>query len=166
MAERAIEPHIPVWDVEPKPGRLPNAAFEYDPERDRLICPEGKTLKTTGRINEEHCKTYIASIPSCRGCPLKETCCPGRDMRTIRRSIYEDARAYTRSIAGTPSYEKSLDERKKVEMSFAQLKRTLGITRMRLRGLANAADEMMLGAIALNLRKLAKYAWRPVRLPI
>jgi len=46
-------------------------------------------------------------------------------------------------------------------MSFAQLKRTLKITRLRLRGLMNAADELMLGAIALNLRKLAKLAWSP-----
>jgi len=46
-------------------------------------------------------------------------------------------------------------------MSFAQLKRTLNITRLRLRGLMNAADELMLGAIALNLRKLAKMGWKP-----
>ena len=46
-------------------------------------------------------------------------------------------------------------------MSFAQLKRTLKLTCLRLRGLKNAADELMLGAIALNLRKLALKVWRP-----
>jgi len=55
----------------------------------------------------------------------------------------------------------SQDDRKKVEMSFAQLKRTLKLTRLRLRGHKNAADELMLGAIALNLRKLALKVWKP-----
>ena len=43
----------------------------------------------------------------------------------------------------------------------ADANRQRGLTRLRLRGLKNAADELMLGAIALNLRKLAHHRWKP-----
>jgi hypothetical protein len=50
----------------------------------------------------------------------------------------------------------ALLERKKVEMLFAHLKRILRLNRLRLRGPSGAKDELLLAAIAQNLRKLAK----------
>ncbi len=162
LEQRAIEPHIPVWDkAVTKPGRLPITDFKWEPEADRYVCPKGKFLTSNGNISKENTRTYLTRVADCRECPLKMECCPHKPHRIIKRSIYEEARAYARSLADTPSYLQSRDDRKKVEMSFAQLKRTLNITRLRLRGLMNAADELMLGAIALNLRKLAKMGWKP-----
>ena len=43
-----------------------------------------------------------------------------------------------------------------VEMLFAHLKRNLGFTRLRLRGLRGAEDEFLLAATAQNLKRLAK----------
>lgn len=64
----------------------------------------------------------------------------------------------TRSDAfrGTLEYLRSRRERKKVEMLFAHLKRILKLSRLRLRGPSGARDEFLLGAIAQNLRKMAK----------
>jgi hypothetical protein len=45
---------------------------------------------------------------------------------------------------------------KEVAMLFAHLKRSLGFTRLRLRGLRGAADELLLAATAQNLKHLAK----------
>jgi len=45
--------------------------------------------------------------------------------------------------------------RKKVEMLFTQLKRILGLGRLRLRGPCGANDEFLLAATAQNLRTLA-----------
>jgi len=162
VQHRAIEPHIPVWDkTATKPGRLSVSDFEWDAEADHYVCPEGKFLTSNGNISTEETRAYVTRTADCRNCPLKMACSPHKPYQIIKRSIYEEARAYARSLADTPSYLQSRDDRKKVEMSFAQLKRTLKITRLRLRGLMNAADELMLGAIALNLRKLAKLAWKP-----
>ncbi|KUJ77296.1 hypothetical protein AVO44_18135 [Ruegeria profundi] len=46
--------------------------------------------------------------------------------------------------------------RKKVEMLFVQLKRILGVGRLRLRGLCGASDEFVLTTTAQNLRILTK----------
>jgi len=54
-----------------------------------------------------------------------------------------------------------LDERKKVEMSFAHMKQHLGFSKLRFRGLKSANDEFLLVAIAQNLKKLAMYCGPP-----
>jgi len=48
-----------------------------------------------------------------------------------------------------------------VEMLFAHLKRILKLGRLRLRGPRSAQDEFTLGAIAQNLRRLAKMKAQP-----
>ena len=61
-------------------------------------------------------------------------------------------------LRGTPEYEQSKRDRKKVEMAFAHLKRILGVRRLRLRGPTGARDEFLLAATVQNLRKLTRYA--------
>lgn len=68
----------------------------------------------------------------------------------------ENARQIARDLAYTESFEISRRKRKKVEMLFAHLKRNLGFTRLRLRGLRGASDEFILAATAQNLKRLAK----------
>ena len=62
-----------------------------------------------------------------------------------------------RALAKTPAFRRSRDERKKVEMAFAHMKRIFKLDRFRLRGLNGARDEILLTATAQNLRKLVKY---------
>ncbi len=62
---------------------------------------------------------------------------------------------------GTPAFEQSRRDRKKVEMAFAHLKRIFGLGRLRLRGPRGAQDEFLLAATAQNLMKLARKIARP-----
>jgi hypothetical protein len=98
---------------------------------------------------------------ACSGCPLKPRCCPKIPARKVRRSIHDDARDYARMIGQTKAYEQSVRDRKKVEITFAHMKRIIGLQRFRLRGMTGARDELLLAATAVNLRKLAKTIWRP-----
>ncbi len=104
---------------------------------------------------------YRASKFDCDDCPLKPRCCPNTPARKIARSVHEDARDYARMIGQTKAFEQSTKDRKKVEITFAHMKRIIGLRRFRLRGMTGADDELLLAATALNLRKLAKMIWRP-----
>lgn len=158
VEDQQIAPHIPVWDKIGTPSkRISREEFAWNAAAEHYVCPEGKPLVARGKVMSDNTRNYLASATDCRTCPLKVRCCPGSPQRTVRRSIFERARDVARSLAKSPAYARSQDDRKKVEMSFAQLRRTLGIRRLRLRGLRNAADELMLGAIALNLRKMANH---------
>ena len=167
LVGRGIEPHIPVWDKAKRDdGSLSREDFAFDPERDRYVCPQGKTLKTTGRVHDGKTLLYRASKSDCDACPLKPRCCPTTPSRKVPRDVNEAARDYTRSLMGTEAYLRSGRERKGIETLFGDLKRNLGLTRLRLRGLTGARDEFLLAATVQNLKRLAKLAAIPPPIPI
>jgi len=167
LEERDIEPHIPVWDKAKRDdGILSREDFSYDPDRDLYVCPQGKTLKTTGRRHGGKTLLYRSSKLDCDCCPLKPRCCPTTPSRKIPRDVNEEARDHARSLIGTAAYLRSRRERKKIETLFGDLKRNLALTRLRLRGLTGARDEFLLAATVQNLRRLAKLAAIPPPTPI
>jgi transposase len=162
LLDRAIAPHIPVWErYPPADGMFSRSDFAYDAERDVYICPNGRLLKTTGTIHDGRVRNYLSHPGECRVCTFKERCTRA-PFKKIARDINEDARDYARSLKGTPEFERSSNERKKVEMRFAHLKIHHAFERMRLRGLTGARDEFHLGAIVQNLKTLANHMWRPI----
>jgi transposase len=157
-----ITPHIPVWDKSDREdGTFSRSDFMFDRERNVYVCPADKLLKTTGNVGGDHMVRYRALKRECSACPLKPQCCPNTPSRDVKRDVNEDARDHARSFVGTPEFDRSRDERKKVEMRFAHLKTHHRFERMRLRGLSGARDEFHLAAIVQNLKTLAKHIWRP-----
>ncbi len=72
LVDRGIEPHIPVWDkAKREDGSLSREDFSYDKERDVYICPQGKPLKTTGRLHGGKTRLYRSSKLDCDACPVK-----------------------------------------------------------------------------------------------
>ena len=165
--ERAIEPHIPVFDKSARDdGTFSREDFAYNQEADIYVCPAGKVLTSTGTlVNDGATLLYRASKRDCDACELKPRCCPKMPARKVPRSIYENARDVARGIAKTETYVTSRRERKKIEMLFAHLKRILRLDRLRLRGPSGAQDEFLLAATVQNLRKLAKLIPMPAPMP-
>jgi IS5 family transposase len=162
LVRQRIAPHIPVWDMSRREdGTLAREAFAYDRKGDVYICRQGKLLTTTGKVHDGKTILYRASKLDCDPCLLKPTCCPNTPCRKIPRDLHEAARDRARSLAGTEPFLRSRQQRKKVEMLFAHLKRNLRFERLRLRGLSGAHDEFLLAATVQNLRKLAKLVGEP-----
>ena len=160
---KGIAPHIPVWErYQRTDGMFPRTDFAYDAERDVYICPNDRILRTSGTIHDGRVRNYLSQPGDCKACELKARCTRA-PFRKIARDINEEARDYARSLKGTPEFEQSSDQRKKVEMRFAHLKVQHRFERMRLRGLTGARDEFILAAIAQNLKTLANQTWRPPR---
>ena len=173
VEDKAIEPHVPVWDMSVrKDGTFSRSEFHWDEQADEYRCPGGKLLQPRRRprkgprsvITKENTIIYSASKFDCDPCPMKARCCPNTSRRKIARSVHEAARDVARQIAKTSKYRQSRKDRKKVEMLFAHLKRILKLDRLRLRGLSGARDEFLLAATAQNLRRMAK--WRAQGPPI
>lgn len=163
VEERHIAPHIPVIDKSARrDGTFAREDFHYNHESDTYTCPAGRTLATSGTlVNDGATLLYRGSTLDCGTCQFKARCCPKTPARKIPRSLHEGARDLARSLAGTPAFEQSRRERKRVEMLFAHLKRILKMGRLRLRGPCGAQDEFTLAAIAQNLRRLAKLVAQP-----
>jgi transposase len=169
-----IEPHTPVWErVERQDGCFTRCEFPWEAEADRYICPAGKPLlryrrrfsKPRTGIPKDDILRYRATKRDCEGCEYKPRCCPKTPSRKVVRSVYESSRDVARAITETDAYHQSCNERKKVEMLFAHLKRILKLDRLRLRGMSGARDEFLLAATAQNLRRMAKLLSRAPPLP-
>lgn len=161
LLDRNITPHIPVWErYERTDGMFSRSDFNYDRARDVYICPNGRPLRTSGTVHDGRVRNYLSQPGDCRACKLKERCTRA-PFRKIARDINEEARDHARSLKSTPEFERSSDERKKVEMRFAHLKTHHRFERMRLRGLTGARDEFHLAAIVQNLKTLANHPYRP-----
>ncbi len=167
LVGRGINPHIPVWDKGKRDdGTFSRDDFTFDNEADVYICPDGKTLRTTGKLHDGKTLRYRASKFDCQHCPMKQRCCPKMPSRHVSRDINEAARDYTRSLMETVTYGRSRNRCKKIERLFGEAKHNLAMTRLRLRGLSGAKDEFLLTATVQNLRRLAKHAARPPPRPM
>ncbi len=164
--EKAIEPHVPVWDkTQRQDETLSSSDFHWNEQANEYRCPQGHALRSQWRafkklrthVTKADTIIYRASQADCATCPLKARCCPNTPMRKIARSVHESARDVARNVAKTDGYMQSRKDRKKVEMLFAHLKRILKLDRLRLRGPSGARDEFLLAAIAQNLRRMAKW---------
>lgn len=162
LVDRQIAPHIPVWDKSARSdGTFSRSDFVFDRLRNVYICPAGKLLHTTGTVIDDSTLRYRASKRDCDLCAFKMQCCPNTPARQIPRDLDEDARDVARALAKTEAFERSRQERKKVEMRFAHMKRIFRLDRLRLRGLSGVKDEVLLTATAQNLRRLVKFLYRP-----
>jgi len=160
--EKQIAPHIPLFDKSKREdGTSSRADFKWDSDRNLFVCPQGKMLKSTGKVHDGRTRLCRASKLDCDLCSLKPRWCPNTPSRKIPRDINEDAPDAARALYDTPTFDQSRRERKKVEMLLAHLKRILKLGRLRLRGPYGAQDEFLLAATAQNLRKLAKLRSEP-----
>ena len=164
--EKAIEPHVPVWDkTQRQDDTLSSSDFQWDERADEYRCPQGHALRSQWRafknprthVTKADTIIYRSSQSDCATCPMKARCCPNTPMRKIARSVHESARDVARAISKTSLYSQSRKDRKKVEVLFAHLKRILRLDRLRLRGRSGAQDEFLLAATAQNLRRMAKW---------
>jgi transposase len=163
--EKQIEPHVPVWTRDQREDdTISNGDFQWNEQRNEYRCPQGYALRSDWRvftnprthITKADTIIYKSRQSECAICPMKSRCCPNTPYRKITRSIYEPARDVARAVAKTRRYKQSRNDRKKVEVLFAHLKRILKLDRLRLRGPSGAHDEFLLAATAQNLRRMAK----------
>ena len=73
-----------------------------------------RSATTTGRVLSDNTLHYLASTRDCSPCPLKRRCCPNTPSRKIPRDINEDAHDVARAVHGTPAFDQSRRDRKRV----------------------------------------------------
>jgi hypothetical protein len=114
--EKAIEPHVPVWDKTQRHDEtLSSSDFQWDEQADEYRCPQGHVLRNQWRafknprthVTKADTVIYRSSQSDCATCRIKARCCPNTPIRKIARSVYESARDVTRGIGKTGAYKQS-----------------------------------------------------------
>jgi transposase len=144
----------------PKRGAYDSAKFEYDGERDEVICPQGKRLKFEGRKNKGPQRSAVRSYrcPHYAQCPVRALCSRRRDGRRIEVSPQRAAVMRQREKRRDPAQQALLRQRKAiVEPVFATIKQAMGFRRWTVRGLENVRTQWALLCAAFNLKKMYKH---------
>ena len=72
MKEKKITPHIPVWDKSKRDdGTFSRSDFNWDKRRGLYVCPNGKTLRTSGTVTATGHPLYRASKLRLRRLPAE-----------------------------------------------------------------------------------------------
>ena len=87
-------------------GTFSRSDFTFDKEKNEYRCPNGKVLRTTGRVHDGRTILYRASKLDCDRCPLKARCCPNVPARKVPRDVNEEARDVARALMETPEFER------------------------------------------------------------
>lgn len=134
--------------------------FTYEPEHDRWRCSQGKyaTMRTIRYQKNHPEKHYLTKRSDCKGCPLASKCIGRSHEKRLRITIYKEYydRALERSKTRKAKYYKTLRQ-STVEPVFGTLINHLGMRKINTRGIESANKNMLMAAMAYNLKKVLRY---------
>jgi hypothetical protein len=137
--------------------------FQYLPERQKVICPQGQELIFARKMRQ---KGQIVQIYRCDigDCPVRSACTKDQRARKLVE-IWPHTPAVQRMRARIkePGAAAQLRKRREiVERIFGQIKQHEGFRRWTVRGLEGVNAQWALICCAINLRALCR-SWRPNR---
>jgi transposase len=134
--------------------------FTYEPEHDRWRCSQGKyaTMRKIRYQKNHPEKHYLTKRSDCKGCPLASKCIGRSQEKRIRITLYKEYydRALIRSKTRKAKYYKTLRQ-STVEPVFGTLINHLGMRKINTRGIEGANKNMLMAALAYNLKKYMKH---------
>lgn len=135
------------------------AKFNYNIQTDSYTCPQGETLKTTGRWHKKSSRLESSNYqfkkyrtPTCKECPVKSLCTSRKGGREIDRSEYADA-----VEENNQRYQENQQlYRKRQEINehiFGTIKRQWGYNHTNLTGLEKVNGEHSLIMLVYNIKR-------------
>jgi transposase len=139
--------------------------FTYQKEGDYWLCPQGKkvTYRKTKYEKDTKKNYYYTKRCDCKGCPIKATCIGNSFEKRIGITYYKDQ--YNRAIARVNSKKGRFMKARRqstVEPVFGTLINHLGMRKMNTIGIRQANKNMLMAAVAYNLKKYLKFDWKMV----
>ena len=134
--------------------------FQWLPEEDCYLCPNGKrlTYRGTWMAAGVPLRNYGALMEDCGQCPYKTRCSTKKSQgKLIARKPCQEFREAGLERKGSGSYNRALRRRSVVcEGNFGLQKRCHNLRFTRKRGIENVLEQCLLSATALNLKRLVK----------
>ena len=158
-----IKAAIPTKNRSKRAKRIPASRFKYDAKYDHVVCPKGRKLRRSKRRDEGW--VYSTKADDCRGCQLRSRCQYG--YKTVRTIYISDGHAaHLRARRMKDRWKKEYGEiytrhRWMVEGRISEVKNRHGLDRARGRGIDNMNIQLLLAAMAVNLKRLASSLFMP-----
>jgi transcription elongation factor Elf1 len=134
--------------------------YVYDEYFDCVLCPENQVLPYS-TTNRDGYKEFKSDPSVCVNCPSKQKCTmSSNNQKVVVKHIWADyieaAEDFRHSPAGYSAYKM---RGQTIERVFADAKEKHGMRYTMLRGLGRVDDWITMKFTAMNLKKLAMWAW-------
>jgi len=155
LCEAGVEPHVgrPAWSPWRAQGIFSHEQFRDDAERDELIGPAGKALRSRPQHPDRRMTEYAARVRDCRDCPLKARCTRAA-RRVVHRHWDREYLARAEARRHRTGYRRSQRGRKKIEHLFAEAKEQMGLRRARRRGWRPVSEQCLMTALVQNIKRI------------
>ena len=162
LERSGIQAFLATADFSTRTKFYPLEQFEYDPERDMYMCPQGHTLPLQSRSYSNQYFRYRADAETCQACPARRKCTTSETGRTIHRSFFQAELDRAEGYRDTDAHQKAMNKRKVwPEPLFGEAKQWHGMDKFRLRRLRKVNIEGLMIAAGLNLKRLLSRKERP-----
>jgi transposase len=140
--------------------------FLFDPERNGMICPQGKLLPFRFRRLQKGKTVYNYQGKECAACPSKSSCSPtSKRGRMVCRIENDPEITSFLEKMDTPEAKAIYTQRAEVaEFPNLWIKEKLGLRRFRLQGRIKAEMEARWACLTYNIKLWIRLCWKP-RLP-
>ena len=134
--------------------------YEYDPKEDTYTCPQGGVLRHT-TTDKNGKRTYRTTPKACAGCPFKYKCGANeKGQKIFTRHIWQEYLDLVEQLRKTERGKDIYSRRKEtIERVFGDAKEKHAMRYTQHRGLTRVTNWVRLKYAAMNLKKLATWAW-------
>jgi hypothetical protein len=134
--------------------------YEYDPVSNTYTCPLGGLLKHT-TTDRDGKRTYRTSPKHCKNCPHKALCGANtKGQKVLTRHIWQEHLDLVEELRKTERAKEIYAMRKEtIERVFGDAKEKHAMRYTQQRGLTRVAQWVRLKYAAMNLKKMATWAW-------
>jgi transposase len=154
-------PSLPYHRPMTKEGFFRKYEYSYDHKKDCYHCPAGQVLKYSTTKREGY-REYKSKAHICADCPMRQKCTESKNcVKVITRHVWEGYLDRAENFRHTPEGKASYARRKEtIERVFGDMKEKHGGRYTHMRGLPRVTAWVGLKFAAMNLKKLACWAWK------
>lgn len=153
-------PSMPYKRPMGKTGFFRPHEYVYDEYYDCVICPENQILKYS-TTNRDGYKEFKSNPDICRNCPSRSQCTNSKNYQKVfNRHVWQDYLDFAEDVRHSPLGKESYALRSQtIERVFADAKEKHAMRYTFYRGLSQVTNWVRLKYAAMNLKKLAVWAW-------
>jgi transposase len=147
--------YVPSCTRKPVGFRLED--FQIDLHHRRAVCPQGHLAGVFNASSQDDVAFHIRFGKVCQTCPVKHLCTTSKRGRSLEISPYHEQLTKRRQAQQTTSFAREMYARSRIESTICELMRKHGLRQSRYRGQHKVRLQAAFTAVAVNLKRLARY---------
>jgi len=134
--------------------------FDINLEQQVAICPQGKQATIFNPSSQADIAFHVRFGRQCQSCPVMAQCTTEKRGRSLEISPYHTQLMQRRQEQQTAAFHEEMYARSRIESTICELARKHGLRQSRYRGMRKVNFQAAFTAVAVNLKRLARYLAR------